>query len=296
MGVAARLDGVRPRRCVLVFGRGLVRGRARPARRTARRPGRDAGRRPRRAASTASSRAAATDGLASAAAGYRLAVADPTFVAGRPRRAAVHRDRPGRPARHRVRRHPARPAPAARRRRAPRRRGLPAPRPDHGPATAPGAPRCGCPRPGVWRAFVDTTPTAGPATRARRRPVRRGPVRARSPSRPRAPPRSATSSSGSTATWCPAPRRRSSPPSAATAWASPTCSPTSARSASSSRSARATSPTPPPTAAPAVGDRAGPAVAFTASVPSAGTYRLFLQFRVADVMHTAEFTVPTRNP
>jgi hypothetical protein len=47
---------------------------------------------------------------------------------------------------------------------------------------------------------------------------------------------------------------------------------------------------------PAVGDRAGPAVAFTARVPSAGTYRLFFQFRVADVMHTAEFTVPTRNP
>ncbi len=49
-------------------------------------------------------------------------------------------------------------------------------------------------------------------------------------------------------------------------------------------------------AAPAPTDRAGPAVAFTANVPSSGTYRLFLQFRVADVMHTAEFTVPTRNP
>jgi hypothetical protein len=47
---------------------------------------------------------------------------------------------------------------------------------------------------------------------------------------------------------------------------------------------------------PAPTDRAGPAIAFTANVPSAGTYRLFLQFRVADVMHTAEFTVPTRNP
>ena len=47
---------------------------------------------------------------------------------------------------------------------------------------------------------------------------------------------------------------------------------------------------------PAVGDRAGPAVAFTVRVPSTGTYRLFFQFRVADVMHTAEFTVPTRNP
>ncbi len=47
---------------------------------------------------------------------------------------------------------------------------------------------------------------------------------------------------------------------------------------------------------PAPTDRAGPAVAFTANVPSAGTYRLFLQFRVADVMRTAEFTVSTRNP
>lgn len=47
---------------------------------------------------------------------------------------------------------------------------------------------------------------------------------------------------------------------------------------------------------PAPTDRAGPAIAFTADVPSAGTYRLFLQFRVSDVMHTAEFTLPTRNP
>jgi hypothetical protein len=50
-----------------------------------------------------------------------------------------------------------------------------------------------------------------------------------------------------------------------------------------------TAPPPAPT------DRAGPALAFTADVPSSGTYRLFLQFRVADVMHTAEFTLPTRN-
>lgn len=47
---------------------------------------------------------------------------------------------------------------------------------------------------------------------------------------------------------------------------------------------------------PAPTDRAGPAVAFIADVPSGGTYRLFLQFRVADVMHTAEFTLPTRSP
>ncbi|HEY0814161.1 MAG TPA: hypothetical protein VGE11_12840 [Pseudonocardia sp.] len=50
-------------------------------------------------------------------------------------------------------------------------------------------------------------------------------------------------------------------------------------------------PTPPDPA-----ERAGPAIAFTADVPSTGTYRLFLQFRVSDVMHTAEFTLPTRNP
>ena len=47
---------------------------------------------------------------------------------------------------------------------------------------------------------------------------------------------------------------------------------------------------------PAPSDRAGPAIAFTADVPSTGTYRLFLQFRVSDVMHTAEFTLPTRTP
>jgi hypothetical protein len=45
---------------------------------------------------------------------------------------------------------------------------------------------------------------------------------------------------------------------------------------------------------PAASDRAGPAIAFTADVPSAGTYRLFVQFRVSDVMHTAEFTLSTR--
>lgn len=48
--------------------------------------------------------------------------------------------------------------------------------------------------------------------------------------------------------------------------------------------------------APAPTDRAGPALAFTADVPTAGAYRLFLQFRVADVMHTAEFTIATRSP
>ncbi|MFE9692607.1 hypothetical protein [Micromonospora sp. NPDC005806] len=36
---------------------------------------------------------------------------------------------------------------------------------------------------------------------------------------------------------------------------------------------------------------AGPAVAFAAEVPSAGTYRLYLDFRHGDAVHTAEFTV-----
>lgn len=38
---------------------------------------------------------------------------------------------------------------------------------------------------------------------------------------------------------------------------------------------------------------AGPAVPFTAEVPSAGTYRLFLDFRHDGVVRTAEFTVAT---
>ncbi|MGC3859355.1 hypothetical protein ACPSM1_04095 [Micromonospora chersina] len=36
---------------------------------------------------------------------------------------------------------------------------------------------------------------------------------------------------------------------------------------------------------------AGPAVTFAAEVPSAGTYRLYLDFRHGDAVHTAEFTV-----
>ncbi len=38
---------------------------------------------------------------------------------------------------------------------------------------------------------------------------------------------------------------------------------------------------------------AGPSVEFVAEVPSAGTYRLFLDFQHAGVVRTAEFTVPT---
>ncbi|MDS0136141.1 MULTISPECIES: hypothetical protein [unclassified Amycolatopsis] len=39
---------------------------------------------------------------------------------------------------------------------------------------------------------------------------------------------------------------------------------------------------------------AGPQVKFAAEVPSAGTYRLFLDFKHGDVVRTAEFTVTTR--
>lgn len=46
-------------------------------------------------------------------------------------------------------------------------------------------------------------------------------------------------------------------------------------------------------APPAPTDRAGPGVAFTAEVPTAGRYRLFLDFQHGGVVRTAEFTVST---
>ncbi|MCI4063944.1 DUF748 domain-containing protein [Micromonospora sp. R77] len=47
-----------------------------------------------------------------------------------------------------------------------------------------------------------------------------------------------------------------------------------------------------PTGAPGDGRTpAGPAVSFLAEVPSAGAYRLYLDFRHGDTVHTAEFTV-----
>ncbi len=47
----------------------------------------------------------------------------------------------------------------------------------------------------------------------------------------------------------------------------------------------------PDSAVPAATDRAGPGIAFTVDVPSAGGYRLFLDFQHAGVVRTAEFTV-----
>ncbi|MEN3270878.1 hypothetical protein [Pseudonocardia sp.] len=50
----------------------------------------------------------------------------------------------------------------------------------------------------------------------------------------------------------------------------------------------------PDAAVPAPTDRSGPGIAFTAEVPSAGTYRVFLDFRHRGTVRTAEFTVLTR--
>ena len=288
----------------------LRRGLGRRARlvRPLRRPGRTGRRRPddghadgapRRAATTPGASRRPPTGSPSAAAGYRLALADPTFVPGTPGELRFTVTRPGRTAGHRVRTHRARPAPAARRRRAPRRRGLPAPRPDHGPgrhlahpadaARARGlaglrrhrprpADRRSCSAPTCSRAgpFAPFTFPPSRVAADRRLPApagrRPGAGRAVAGLRDRQPRRRG--------------RHR------------PAALPRRVRQARRAPR-RATSPTPPPrpdAPPPAPTDRAGPAVAFTANVPSAGTYRLFLQFRVADVMHTAEFTVPTRNP
>jgi hypothetical protein len=49
----------------------------------------------------------------------------------------------------------------------------------------------------------------------------------------------------------------------------------------------------PDAAPPAPAARGGPGIAFTAEVPAAGTYRLFLEFRHGGARRTAVFTVPT---
>lgn len=48
---------------------------------------------------------------------------------------------------------------------------------------------------------------------------------------------------------------------------------------------------PPDAPVPAATDRSGPGIAFTAAVPTRGSYRLFLDFRHGGVVRTAEFTV-----
>lgn len=50
----------------------------------------------------------------------------------------------------------------------------------------------------------------------------------------------------------------------------------------------------PDAAPPAPADRAGPGIAFTAEVPTAGSYRLFLDFQHGGVVRTAEFAITTR--
>ena len=82
--------------------------------------------------------------------------------------------------------------------------------------------------------------------------------------------------------------------SAGTAARSPTCSPTSARTGTWSRCAPATWPTCTctRTASPATASTApGPHIDFATTAPSAGAYRLFLDFQHGGVVRTAAFTV-----
>jgi hypothetical protein len=236
----------------------------------------------------------ATDGLAAAAAGYRLAVVDPTFVPGLPgelRFTVIGPD--GLPVTA-FTPTPRDPGPlhavVIRRDAAGFQRLDPTMDPD-GTWRTP----LRLPAPGVWRAFVDATPTAGPAI------VLGVDLFAAGPFEPFTFPPSRTTTIGDFQLRLDG----DLVPGAS-----------SQVFATVSRDGVAVTELQPYLGAfgklvalregdlaytaadgsPAVGDRAGPAVAFTARVPSAGTYRLFFQFRVADVMHTAEFTVPTRNP
>ena len=240
----------------------------------------------------------ATDGLAAAAAGYRLAVADATFVPGTPgelRFAVLGPD--GRPVTA-FATTPRDPSPlhavVVRRDAAGFQRldpGMDADGTWHIPLTLPA--------PGVWRAYVDMTPTAGPTL------VLGADLFAAGPFAPFTFPPSRTADVGGF-------RLRldgdlvPGVPSQVFATVSrdgagvtdlqPYLGGFGKLVALREGDLAYTATVAGNGAAPAPTDRAGPAVAFTANVPSSGTYRLFLQFRVADVMHTAEFTVPTRNP
>jgi hypothetical protein len=238
--------------------------------------------------------AAATDGLASAAAGYRLALADPTFVPGAPGELRFVVFGPHGRAVTAFATTPRDPRPlhavVVRRDAAGFQRLDPVMDPD-GTWRSP----LRLPAPGVWRVFVDTTPTGGPTL------VLGVDLFAAGPFAPFTFPPSRTAEIGGFQLRLDGDLVPGVP---------------SQVFATVSRAGAGVTDLQPylgafgrlvalregdlayaaAAASPAVGDRAGPAVAFTATVPSAGTYRLFLQFRVADVMHTAEFTVPTRNP
>ena len=237
---------------------------------------------------------AATDGLASAAAGYRLALADPTFAPGTPAELRFAVFGPDGLAVTAFATTPRDPRPlhavVVRRDAAGFQRLDPTMDPD-GTWRTP----LRLPAPGVWRVFVDTTPSGGPTL------VLGVDLFAAGPFAPFTFPPSRTTTIGDFQLRLDG----DLVPGAS-----------SQVFATVSRDGVAVTELQPYLGAfgklvalregdlaytaadgsPAAGDRAGPAVAFTARVPSAGTYRLFFQFRVADVMHTAEFTVPTRNP
>jgi hypothetical protein len=236
----------------------------------------------------------ATDGLSSAAAGYRIAVADPTFVPGTPGELRFTVVGPsGLPvtAFRTTARDPRPLYTVVIRRDAAGFQRLDPTMDPNGTWRAP----LRLPAPGVWRAFVDMTPSAGPAL------VLGVDLFAAGPFAPFTFPPSRTAVIGDFQLRLDGDLVPGAP---------------SQVFATVSRDGAAVTDLQPylgafgklvalregdlaytaAVASPAVGDRAGPAVAFTARVPSAGTYRLYLQFRVGDGMHTAEFTVPTRNP
>jgi hypothetical protein len=249
---------------------------------------------PARAPSGPEDSEAGTDGLASAAAGYRIAVADPTFVPGTPGELRFTVLGPNGLPVTAFRTTARDPSPlyavVIRRDAAGFQRLDPTMDPD-GTWRAP----LRLPAPGVWRAFVDMAPSAGPAL------VLGVDLFAAGPFEPFTFPPSRTAAVAGYQLRIDGDLVPGTP---------------SQVFATVSRDGAAVTDLQPylgafgklvalrdgdlaytaAVASPAVGDRAGPAVAFTARVPSAGTYRLYLQFRVADVMHTAEFTVPTRNP
>ena len=134
----------------------------------------------------------------------------------------------------------------------------------------------------------------GRAADARRRRAGRGrlpaPAAARAVART---PRSTATPSRSPATSCPGTSSKLTLTVSRDGRRSPTCSPTWARTATWSRCATATSPTctSTRTASRATGaPRPGREITFYAEVPSAGAYRLFLDFQHAGTVRTAAFT------